>query len=367
MLKIDLELKRTSDTDERAVKSIGELIQYESFTPENWRDMGWKRCVQGADGTVYFQNGMLTRDGGVTIEKREHYFSADYIKELACYISEPGFFFLIYEGATKTGRGRFEAKAMWSYDDLKTIHRDTINIEIPGKGGELISSHDWEGLWLFGGRHILRLPDGRLLMASQARYKDDNLKVIDIAASIESISHKEHTLVYVSDDNGKNWRLYSIAAFALPDDPVGEGFNEPSLAMLKTGELMCVMRTGHLYPLYCVWSNDMGVTWTHPFYMGMERACAPCLLPMSDGKLALVYGNRFPVGTSPRMFHDEIESAMFCNQVKLAVSKDGRGRQWIETVIGYNRGTTYVAAMEVEPNVILCQTDAFCWRVELEP
>jgi hypothetical protein len=367
MLKIDLEANRTSDTLEPVIKSIGEVIKYDSFTPEDWRNMAWKRCVQGIDGTVYFPNGTITRDGGLTVEKCDNIFSSEDIKDIICYICEPGFFFMVYENSNKIAHGKFQAKAMWSYDDLATVEKGIVNIELPGKGREHISNDNWERCNFFGGRGIQRLPDGRLLCAVYSRYDDEELRIIDIAASIEAPKYKQHTLIIVSDDNGKNWQLHSIAGNVLKSDPVGEGFNEASIAMLNTGEMMCVMRTGHYYPFYCAWSSDEGVTWTHPSYMGMERACAPCLLKMSDGKLVLAYGNRYPVGTTPRTFHDQIETCMFNNQVKLAVSKDGRGRQWIDMVIGYDLGTTYVSVMEVEPNVLLCQTDAYCWRVELYP
>jgi len=58
---------------------------------------------------------------------------------------------------------------------------------------------------------------------------------------------------------------------------------------------------------------------------------------------------------------------MWHNQVKLAINKDGRGRQWIDTVINRGLGAKYVFIVEVEPNTLLCYTDVWCWRVELEP
>ena len=92
MLKIDLEAKRTSYINEPVIKSIGKVTQFGSFTPENWKKTAWKRCVHGVNGTVYFQMGMSTSDGGVTIEKTDHILSEFDMLPETVYISEPGFF-----------------------------------------------------------------------------------------------------------------------------------------------------------------------------------------------------------------------------------------------------------------------------------
>ncbi|MBK7713766.1 MAG: exo-alpha-sialidase [Bacteroidales bacterium] len=97
----------------------------------------------------------------------------------------------------------------------------------------------------------------------------------------------QRTFIVSSDDKGATWHYVSTVAAPRAGDPVGEGLVEPAITMLQDGRLLCVMRSGHHFPLYASWSSDNGKTWSDPLYTGLDRACDPCLITLHDGTVAL--------------------------------------------------------------------------------
>ena len=129
------------------------------------------------------------------------------------------------------------------------------------------------------------------------------------------------------------------------------------------------MRTGHHRPLYACWSSDDGKTWTDPVYTGLERGCFPHLAKLTDGRLAVIHGNRFPPGWS-RITPGGDHARWYWpgpGLVKLAINSDGTGKDWEVTTIGREMGSVYPTMFEVEPNVLFCQVDGWYWRVTLRP
>lgn len=105
------------------------------------------------------------------------------------------------------------------------------------------------------------------------------------------------TVLIRSDDGGSTWRYHSTVA-TTADAPWGsEGPSEPTLLLLPTGELVCIMRTGgpgykgrggFSEPLLEARSRDGGRTWKHR-RMSISGVM-PKLLRMSNGVLVLATG-----------------------------------------------------------------------------
>ena len=252
---------------------------------------------------------------------------------------------------------------------LKTLQKETATFEVPdGPTRNARDKNEFYGLYAF--RTILRLADGTWLATLEGNLASDTIKPTD-HQSIRETTFKVRTIVVSSADEGRTWKYLSTVAYPRPDDPVGEGFAEPAFVQLTDGRLLCVMRTGHHFPLYSCWSSDQGKTWTTPLYTGLERGCDPCLIRLRDGRILLSYGKRFPEGWSQAGPNDDFER--FEKEypgkglLKLAISEDGTGSTWQEAIIGRRMGTCYSCIFEVEPNIIFCQVDGWCFRVQLRP
>ena len=133
-------------------------------------------------------------------------------------------------------------------------------------------------------------------------------------------------------DNGESFEYVTHIPPELDGKPFGpEGYNEPTLARLPDGELVCIVRTGSFSPLYQVRSSDNGNTWSAPTSTGWPAA-KPALRLLSNGVLACSSG-RGGFG------HPQITHAMF--------SLDGRGEHW-ETPFAFHTGPgcSYTSNME---------------------
>jgi len=75
------------------------------------------------------------------------------------------------------------------------------------------------------------------------------------------------------------------------DESIGEadGFCEPAMVRLPTGDLLVILRMGSGYPLYSVRSSDDGETWSQPEELP-ARSIDPKLVRMDTGILALLTG-----------------------------------------------------------------------------
>ncbi|NQU75362.1 MAG: exo-alpha-sialidase, partial [Planctomycetes bacterium] len=127
----------------------------------------------------------------------------------------------------------------------------------------------------------------------------------------------------------------------------------------RVGRLLCLMRTvSAACPIYEAHSDDQGLTWSKPCptrAVGVD----PCLLELSDGRLAFSWGTRL-WDNSGRRTNPPGQAPTF----KLCLSSDG-GQHWTEpleipqvspsTGIGSNTG--YSALAELEPGHLLMAYD----------
>lgn len=164
----------------------------------------------------------------------------------------------------------------------------------------------------------------------------------------QNVGDRLSSLLFVSEDRGKNY--YFVSMIATPvDAPWGkDGPCEPALISVEGNELICVMRTGVggqydpagvgniSQPMLLARSRDGGETWTH--HKMSQIGVMPKLLRLSNGVLALLTGR--PGNT-------------------LYFSTD-EGRSWGRevSISPPNVGTTGYADMtEVEPGKLLIVYD----------
>ena len=340
------------------------------------RDFVWVRCVQGPDGTIYFRGNLKSIDGGRTIINHDDdrwqrilrpnnpqgIGEEDLFVALLC---RPGLFLALGQDVQYESLGLYHGPLWRSTDDLETIEEITAVFRVPDGPRRKRKRHEWYGIYAW--RNIVEMPDGTLLATIEGNFHSDRVAPVGSRNNEEFPSdepYKLRTAVVRSTDAGESWDYLSTVAYPTEDDDaVGEGYGEPSFVLLDNGNLFCIMRSGNYTPLYSAWSSDDGKTWEGPVYTGLERGLDPCLLKLADGRLLCCYGMRYPAG-SPG---GPGESGMGAGVIKLAISEDGTGRDWVETTIGEGIGSAYPTIYEVEPNLVFCQVDGWYWRVMLRP
>jgi hypothetical protein len=326
----------------------------------------WTRCFLSADGIIYFKNHKISVDRG---KSRMDQFSVDLEEinrapERAVFSSDRLFYAL--DGPTTFLRpGVYKGRSWRSNDNLKSLKQEVALFNIPDGAIPRKDIKKWFGLFVY--RTILMMPDSSWLMTMYGNFKSDTLVPADKDASAE-IQFMGRTLIVTSNDEGHSWNYLSSVAIPRAGEPIGEGYVEPAITLLKDGKLLCVMRTGHHYPLYSSWSSDMGKTWTPPLYTGLDRGCDPCLITLHDGRVALSWGRRFPEGWS--IISPGGDKGRFSypgeGYTSLSLSNDG-GLSWNSNKILQKSGTCYSTIFEVEPNLVFMQVDKWYCRIQLIP
>jgi len=168
-------------------------------------------------------------------------------------------------------------------DDFVDHETERATVSVPGA---VIQTWDMEYPAFANGK-ILQLSDGSLLAAMFGRLKGDK---------------KHRAMLVRSTDKGLTWQYYSTVAYDA-NDPAPElagqyvGFCEASLAILRDGRLLCIMRTQGTHvpveyrPLYVSWSEDLGKTWTKPEPTQPHLMnISPTLAVLDNGVVACAYG-----------------------------------------------------------------------------
>ncbi len=327
-------------------------------------DIKWTRCFRDAGGTIFFEDHRMSTDGGKTVVD-QYDIDVEEINaapERAVLIKDDLLYAL--DGPTRIiAPGVYSGKVWRSSDGLQTIQEEQATFHVPEgplrdrKGGE------WYGLFVY--RTIIEMPDGTWCMTMYGNFATDTI-VPPNADAQKELSYMERTILVTSSDQGRNWHYLSTIASPQRGDAVGEGFVEPALTLLKDGRLLCIMRSGHHYPLYASWSEDNGKSWSPPMYTGLDRGCDPCLITLQDGRVALSWGRRFPEGwstISPEGDKGRFEFPGY-GYTTLSISEDG-GVTWTGQKIMKRAGTCYSTIMEVEPNVVFLLVDEWHCRINL--
>jgi len=290
------------------------------------------------------------------------------------FFSKKGLFISL-QGTVICSEGASCTAKMWrSEDDLKTISEERTSLIIPEAG----RIQDTRGKWpsLIFHRGIFELEDGSYLAAMYGKFAQDTAIISERSEGVGD--QKTRAFVVRSTDQGRTWRF--LANVAVPD-PKGkddtEGFDEWHFIRLADGRLLGIIRTGHYTPMVAVWSSDSGRTWTKPKTLPDlgPAGVDPYLLRLSDGRLALAYGD-IVQPTEPKeewwkKYRDRTLRRPWNGDprnCKLAINQDGTGTTWESVVVGdFGKRTGYATVFEIEPNVLVYQCDLDVWRVDLRP
>jgi BNR repeat-like domain len=324
----------------------------------------WTRSLRLYDGTILLHGNLQTRDAGLSVESQ----TAIDVEAITAHperatLSMPDLFYALDGTTEPEGNGQFTVTAWRSIDELKTLVSETVHLHIPQGAVRTRRPGEWFGLYVY--RTILVMPDGSWRLTMYGNFEQDKLHPADRSSQHET-TYQMRSIILRSDNQGRSWEYLATIAAPRQGDPVGEGFVEPALTMLKDGRLLAVMRTGHYFPLYASWSDDGGATWTPPVYTGLDRACDPALITLADGRIALSWGRRFSQGWSRIDTTDDFERFQWPGEtiLNLAISSDN-GMSWINQPIATRSGSGYSTIFEVAPNLLFVQTDHWMSRVSL--
>ena len=138
-----------------------------------------------------------------------------------------------------------------------------------------------------GAGHIIELADGGLLMPLMGSPDSAGF-------SGRALSYGESTRSFMlrSDDGGENWEYWSTIAY----DPANiVSYQEPSVALLADGSLVCMMRATvrptRFDNMWVTRSVDGGITWEPPLRTNIW-GYPPDVLQLQDGRVLAVYGYR---------------------------------------------------------------------------
>lgn len=326
----------------------------------------WSRCFRNADGIIYFKDSLLSLDGGNTIRLQGNVNLEEVNGAPERAVFSEGNHFYALDGPTEyQSPGLFKGRSWRSTDNIKTIKEEEVLFYIPDGAKPIKNNSEWYGLFVY--RTIIKMPDKTWLMTMYGNLEADTLVPYDSDAGKET-RYMQRTMIVTSSDEGRTWRYLSTVAAPGKGDPVGEGLVEPAITMLQDGRLLCVMRSGHHFPLYASWSTDKGKTWSAPVYTGLDRGCDPCLITLHDGRVALSWGRRFPEGWSALSADGDKGRFIYPGEgyTNLAISNDG-GATWNNNKIIPKSGSCYSTIFEVKPDVVFMQSDQWYCRITLNP
>lgn len=139
---------------------------------------------------------------------------------------------------------------------------------------------------LYGCRRPIVAPDGSLYVAHYCGNAVDPFTGVYHGCT--------STYIFRSTDEGRSWKVIGYIPYQ-PDESkdilahLKAGFDEPSLAFLPNGEILCLMRTCDVFygapewgPTYLARSSDGGRTWSKPEYF-KDRGALPQLLQLECG------------------------------------------------------------------------------------
>lgn len=331
--------------------------------PDSTSSGRWSRTLRATDGALYMHGKNKSVDNGKSFF---NYSNID-IEEIVrrperASVSDGNLFYAINGQTDIIAPGVYGVKTWRSTDRMKTMQVMYDTIYVPD-GPVKHYENEWYGIYVF--RTIIKMPDGSWLMTMYGNFTVDTILPCEKNAQQE-LKYMQRTFVVTSKDKGRTWHYLSSVAVPSAGEPLGEGFVEPAITLLKDGRLLCVMRSGHHYPLYASWSSDGGKTWTMPIYTGLDRGCDPCLITLKDGRVALSWGRRFPEAWSTISPEGDQGRFKFPGQgyVNLAISNDN-GLHWVNHKILKNAGTCYSTIIEVEHNILFCQSDGWNMRIQL--
>jgi BNR repeat-like domain len=332
----------------------------------------WARSFRSANGTIYLLGPLKSVDGGKTIilcgKSDPQLDTALNCCYLNSFYSVPGLFLGYGYAVICDTPGRCVGKIWCSVNNLETIQREETKLFIPEAG--ICHNTDGSAPGLYFHRGTLEMADGSLVTVMFGNFVHDRIRATDPRSIAElgggPTAYKMRVFLVRSTDQGKTWHY--VSTVAAPRAGVvdhTEGFDESTIVRLSDGRLLVVMRTGNYTPLAASWSSDNGKTWTEPTTpQGLGPGVDPCLLRLSDGRLALSYGQTHPRHGPMLPDYRKEDQRRRC---LLAINSDGTGGTWVVTTVAdYALRGAYSTIYEVAPNVVY-QAELNLWRIELRP
>ncbi len=131
-------------------------------------------------------------------------------------------------------------------------------------------------------------------------------------------------MAYLSDDDGATWRR-SDDVLVCPT-PSKNGFQEPGVVELKSGDIMMFLRTS-MGSQYISYSHDAGRHWTKATPSAIQSPLSPASIKRipSTGDLLLVWNDHSRVAASFRASESHFGKR---TPLTVAISKDD-GKTWI--------------------------------------
>ena len=208
-----------------------------------------------------------------------------------------------------------------------------------------------------GAGRIIELDDGGLLMPLEGSIS------VDVSAYTRGGSG-ELCRVYVlrSDDKGSNWEYWATAAF---DEASILYFSEPSLAKLKSGKLVslirCQVRPSFRFDnMWLVTSDDDGASWSRPVRTPLWGYPAD-IIQLNDGRVLAVYGYRKEPWGVRGCISEDGENWLLENEFEIkkgGAANPNFNEYWhigYPTVIQSKNGTVVVAYHEYSKSTIPIQ------------
>lgn len=254
-----------------------------------------------------------------------------------------------------------------SSGDLKAISRIASRVILPVAGRVNYGTNgEWAGL--FCHRGILQLRDGTLLAAVYGNFESDSVVPANPQSKLET-KFMLRAFVIRSTDQGNSWEYLSSLAVPKPgqrDD--SEGYNEWSMAELADGRIMAIIRTGHFSPPVICFSKDGGSGWTEPVVnpeLG-PAACDPWILRLSDGRIAISYGEMKQPAGDRKVFFDNFKAGDHARKCRLAISDSPEADHWQTfDITDFGNRSAYSTIYEMAPGILLYQTGNELFRINL--
>ena len=231
--------------DEPVIDSIGII--------KRLGNVRWiSRCFRIGDGSIYFEKKLKSTDGGKTVTPhKEMDFDEIHLKGGAVFAGK-GVFYAPVVRTSLVRSGIYSVNAWRSTDNLRTLQKEKVMLNIPGGPRRDAEQGEWFGIYVH--RSIIEMADGSWVMTMYGNFENDGIIPQNKDAQQET-KFMTRTFLVKSTDEGHTWHYLSSVAVPKSGDPIGEGFGEPAITFLDDGRLLCIMRTGHHYPLYSTWSS----------------------------------------------------------------------------------------------------------------
>jgi len=247
--------------NDRSDYSFSEILVKDEIKSMN-TGAKWSRCFRTSDGMIYFRDSLMSQDGGKTLISQSIIDLQEINGAPERAVSSGDSMFYALDGPTEYIKpGLYKGKSWRSFDNLKSVTQEEVYFNIPDGAAPIEDNTEWYGLFVY--RTILNLPDDTWLMTMYGNFNEDTLEPYDADAKKET-RFMQRTLIVTSVDDGHTWNYLSTVAAPRNGDPVAEGFVEPAITQLHDGRLLCIMRSGHHFPLYASWSSDNGKSWSPP-------------------------------------------------------------------------------------------------------